>query len=68
MDAKTCLQKLQYVGVLAFSTVIGCGKCAGNCPQRCITAGKPCMIQQEHCLHCGCCYENCLVKAVQKRG
>ena len=25
MDAKTCLQKLQYVGVLAFATVDGQG-------------------------------------------
>ena len=25
MDAKTCLQKLQYVGVLAFATVDGSG-------------------------------------------
>lgn len=25
MDAKTCLQKLQYVGVLAFATVDGAG-------------------------------------------
>ena len=25
MDAKTCLQKLQYVGVLAFATVDGYG-------------------------------------------
>ena len=29
---------------------------------------KPYQIQQEHCLHCGNCYENCPVKAVQKRG
>lgn len=27
---------------------IGCGKCARNCPQRCITAGEAYMIQQEH--------------------
>lgn len=25
MDAKTCLQKLHYVGVLAFATVDACG-------------------------------------------
>lgn len=55
-------------GYQIMDACIGCGKCAGNCPQRCITAGKPYMIQQEHCLHCGNCYENCPVKAVQKRG
>lgn len=47
---------------------IGCGKCAGNCPQRCITEGEPFVIRQEHCLHCGNCYENCPVKAVRRRG
>ena len=50
MDAKTCLQKLQYVGVLAFATVD--------------EYGNPYKIQQEHCLHCGNCHEVCPVKAV----
>ena len=48
-------------------TCIGCGICAKNCPQRCITKGQPFAIQQEHCLHCGNCYEHCPVKAVRKR-
>lgn len=46
---------------------IQCGKCAGNCPQQCITPGTPFHIQQEHCLHCGLCVENCPVQAIVKR-
>lgn len=46
---------------------IGCGKCAGNCPQRCIVSGKPYRIMQEHCLHCGNCFEKCPAGAVKKR-
>ena len=47
---------------------IGCGKCAKNCPQKCIDiSGKPAIIEQEHCLHCGRCAEICPVKAVEKR-
>ncbi|MCM1304760.1 MAG: 4Fe-4S binding protein [Lachnospiraceae bacterium] len=46
---------------------IGCGKCAGNCPQRCIEKGSPYRIRQEHCLHCGNCYELCPVRAVERR-
>ncbi|MDE6687338.1 MAG: 4Fe-4S binding protein [Lachnospiraceae bacterium] len=26
------------------------------------------IVKQEHCLHCGNCYEVCPVKAVEKRG
>lgn len=47
---------------------IGCGKCMRNCPQQCITKGKPFVIQQEHCLHCGLCIENCPVQAIVRRG
>ncbi len=47
---------------------IGCGTCAENCPQRCIEAGTPYQIQQEHCLHCGNCHAVCPVQAVEKRG
>ncbi len=45
---------------------IGCGTCLRNCPQKCITPGKPYRIEPEHCLHCGACYESCPVKAVEK--
>lgn len=44
---------------------IGCGTCAGACPQGCITAGDQYRIQPEHCLHCGACAEACPVGAVE---
>ena len=44
---------------------IGCGKCAVACPQKCIAAGDPYAIQQEHCLHCGACAEACPVGAAR---
>ena len=47
---------------------MGCGSCAEHCPQRCIEAGTPYQIQQEHCLHCGNCHAVCPVQAVEKRG
>ncbi len=47
---------------------IGCGSCTEHCPQRCIKAGTPYQIQQEHCLHCGNCHAVCPVQAVEKRG
>ena len=47
---------------------IGYGSCADHCPQRCIEAGTPYQIQQEHCLHCGNCHAVCPVQAVEKRG
>ncbi len=43
---------------------IGCGMCAKNCPQNCITRGKPFTIDPRHCLHCGNCCEKCPVQAV----
>lgn len=46
---------------------IGCGTCAEHCPQRCIEAGTPYQIQQEHCLHCGNCRGVCPVGAVERR-
>lgn len=47
---------------------IGCGACAEHCPQRCIEAGAPYQIHQEHCLHCGNCHGVCPVGAVERRG
>lgn len=44
---------------------IGCGTCAGVCPQGCIEPGEPFRIMQEHCLHCGSCLEHCPVQAVR---
>lgn len=45
-------------------TCIGCGRCAANCPQNCITPGRPYAIQPQHCLHCGNCLEHCPVQAI----
>ena len=53
MDLQTCLKKMELVGVLAFATVD--------------SEGTPFVIRQEHCLHCGNCYENCPVKAVIRK-
>ena len=46
----------------------GRGKCMSGCPQQCITKGIPFLIHQEHCLHCGLCFENCPVQAIVRRG
>lgn len=54
-------------GYFITDACIGCGTCAGNCPQRCIEKGKPYVISQNHCLHCGNCYEKCPVKAVIRK-
>lgn len=47
---------------------IGCGICAGGCPQRCIEPGAPYRIEQAHCLHCGRCAENCPTGSIVRRG
>ena len=46
---------------------IGCGACAANCPQGCITPGQPYAIRQQNCLHCGSCFEHCPVSAVRPK-
>ena len=58
---------LKSYPILKKEDCIGCGKCADNCPQRCIEAGSPYRISQNHCLHCGGCYKSCPVQAVEKR-
>ena len=46
---------------------IGCGACAGACPEKCITEGDPYVIDQSHCLRCGICQEACPIQAIVKR-
>ena len=46
---------------------ISYGKCIPLCPQSAIVKGAPCVIQQEHCLHCGSCFEHCPVSAIRHR-
>ena len=47
---------------------IQCGICAQVCPQQCIDAGTPFVIQSEHCLHCGMCAEQCPAGAIERLG
>lgn len=55
-------------GFMISDACISCGKCMRNCPQQCISAGRPYAINQKHCLHCGLCAENCPVNAILPRG
>jgi NADP-reducing hydrogenase subunit HndC len=44
----------------------GCGVCAANCPQNCITGEKkkPHVIDEEACIRCGMCLDGCKFDAV----
>lgn len=42
---------------------IKCKKCEKICPQKCIDNFK---IKQNNCLHCGLCFEECPVNAIEK--
>jgi len=46
---------------------IECGTCAKACPEQCIGAGSPYVIDQSHCLRCGICQELCPADAIWKR-
>lgn len=61
-------RKVERKGYQITDKCVGCGKCQKVCPQRCIRPGEPFDIASEHCLHCGACFESCLVKAVERLG
>ena len=52
---------------LVTDACIECGTCAAACPEHCISAGSPYIIDQSHCLRCGICFEACPVQAIVKR-
>ena len=54
-------------GYYIIKDCIGCGTCQNVCPQNCIDAGNPYVIEQNHCLHCGACHENGPVNAIERR-
>ncbi len=56
-------------GYFVTGRCIGCKLCYAKCPQKCIDiCEKPVIIQQEHCLRCGNCFEICPTRAIEKRG
>lgn len=54
MNAQNSLDLLREIKDVAFATV------SEN--------GTPYRIIQEHCLHCGLCFENCPVTAIERIG
>lgn len=55
-------------GYFVTNMCIGCKLCYSKCPQKCIDiTHKPVVIEQEHCLHCGNCFEICPVRAIERR-
>ena len=55
-----------YNGFAITGQCVGCGACASACPQQCITAGSPYLIDPAHCLQCGLCTEKCPADAVRR--
>lgn len=56
-------------GYFVTDKCIGCKLCCSKCPQKCIDISvKPVVINQNHCLYCGNCFEICPMRAIVKRG
>ena len=46
----------------------GCQICRDVCPTGCIRDAVPRLIDEDHCLHCGNCFHDCPVQAVERIG
>ena len=58
-----------WEGYYVTDKCIGCKLCYSKCPQKCIDISvKPVVINQNHCLHCGNCFEICPMRVIVKRG
>ena len=58
----------QHGGYFVTDRCIGCRLCYSKCLQKCIDiTRKPAVIAQEHCLHCGSCFEICPARAIERR-
>ena len=45
-----------------------CGCCRFVCPEKCIAAGRPHVIDEKKCIGCGKCVDVCFRKAILPRG
>ena len=60
--------RAKETGYFVTDKCIGCKLCYAKCPQKCMDISKkPVIIQQEHCLRCGNCYEICHAGAIERR-
>lgn len=53
-------------GFIIGDDCVACATCKGVCPQGIPIEGKKYEIPQEHCLHCGRCFEKCPVQNIEK--